>query len=166
MVDLLALEKGVENETSVGKPVDRERMRLLYTASIGHTSLAHVWVANVVIRPISPTILVFGADVRGRRVRKVVVDFGSMRDGGFYTQVGHCRTYGSRRVYSRTRLLCPSESHRRVARGSRPRARAIMRTNGLYQNISCDKNMISTQLTPIFRSSTELICLNASMAAA
>jgi hypothetical protein len=74
MVDLLALEKGVENETSVGKPVDRERMRLLYTASIGHTSLAHVWVANVVIRPISPTISVFGADVRGRRVRKVVVE--------------------------------------------------------------------------------------------
>jgi hypothetical protein len=86
MEDLLALEKGVEYETSVGESVDRERMRLLYTASIGHTSLAHLWVANVVIRSISPTILVIGANVCGRRVRKVVVDFGAMRDGGFYTR--------------------------------------------------------------------------------
>ena len=49
-------------------------MHLLHTASIGHTSLAHVWVTNVVVRAISTTILVFRADVRGRRVRKVVID--------------------------------------------------------------------------------------------
>ena len=70
----MALEKGVEYETGVGECVERERVHLLYTASIGHTSLAHIWVANVVVRSISPTMLVFIADVRGWRVRKVVVD--------------------------------------------------------------------------------------------
>ena len=50
-------------------------MHLLHTASIGHTSLAHVWVTNVVVRAISTTVLVFRADVSGRRVRKVVIDF-------------------------------------------------------------------------------------------
>ena len=49
-------------------------MHLLHTASIGHTGLAHIWVTNVVVGPISPTILVFGANVRGWWVRKIVVD--------------------------------------------------------------------------------------------
>ena len=52
-------------------------MCLLHTARIGHSSLAHVWVANIVVRAIGPTILVFRADVPSRWVRKVVIDFES-----------------------------------------------------------------------------------------
>ena len=72
---LFALEQGIEHETSVGECVARDRMLLLHTARIGRRSLAQVWDANVIIGAISRTILVIRADVRGRRVRKVVVDF-------------------------------------------------------------------------------------------
>jgi hypothetical protein len=73
-LELLAPEQGVEYKTGLGESVEWERVHLLHTASIGHTSLAHVWVANVVIGAISRTILIFSADVRGRRMRKVVVE--------------------------------------------------------------------------------------------
>ena len=72
--DLLALQQGVEYETGIGECVAWYRMRLLHAASIGHTGLTHVGVTNVVTGPISSTILVFRADVRGRGVRKIVVD--------------------------------------------------------------------------------------------
>ena len=73
--NLLAPKQGVEYETGVRQRVARDRVHLLHTASVGHTSLSHVWVTNVVIGPISPTILVFRANVRGWRVRKVVIDY-------------------------------------------------------------------------------------------
>jgi hypothetical protein len=72
--NLLAPEQSVEYETRLGKCVERDRVRLLHTASIGHIRLAHVRVTNVVIGAISPTILVFRTDVRGWRMRKVVVN--------------------------------------------------------------------------------------------
>ncbi len=66
--NLFAPEQGVEYETSIGECVARDRVRLLHTACIRRSSLAHVWVANVVIGPITRTILVIRADVRGRGV--------------------------------------------------------------------------------------------------
>jgi hypothetical protein len=87
--NLLALEQSIEYETGVRKGVPRYRVRLLHTASIGHRSLAHVWVTNVVIGSISPTMLEFRADIRGRRVRKVVVDFVRMsRRQRMFTHTG------------------------------------------------------------------------------
>jgi hypothetical protein len=61
-------------------------VHLLHTASIGHPSPAHIRVANVVIGAISRTILIFWADVGGRRVRKVVVDCDAMSNGSSYTR--------------------------------------------------------------------------------
>jgi hypothetical protein len=94
--NLFALEQGVEHETSFGECVARDRVQLLHTARIGRRRLAHVWVANVIKGPISLTILVFRADVRGRRVRKVVVDFVPDAPSAEVPTGGQERTHGSR----------------------------------------------------------------------
>ena len=80
-------------------------MRLLHALSIGNANLAHVWIANVVIRAISRMMLILSVGVHGRWVRKVVVG----RDAGPWSTVvpAHrnkkAEEAGSQPVYSRTR---------------------------------------------------------------
>ena len=71
--NLLTLEEGVENKTSIGKHVPRVSVRLLHTARVWEVSLAHTGIADIVVRAIRRAVRVRVPKVRGRRVGEVII---------------------------------------------------------------------------------------------
>jgi len=67
-LNLFTFEGCIKHKTSIGENVVLESMCLLYAARIRLVGLAHLRIANIVMRGICRTIRVLGPEIRRRRM--------------------------------------------------------------------------------------------------